>query len=207
MSVLGGFGFDVHGRELRVDLLSLPAPRDGPAARPPTAGLGGLRNQFETVDVAWSHDAEVAAIESGNGPEVEPLGGSHHGGVDGAERQVGVLGHEFGDPQPVGGLDGQRRQRPAGQVAKELDFGRRSQAGGEQIRDLGDHQLRHEQRVRVVLQQVQRVGVMSVVSVDVGVERAGIDQQTLQDSSSRRISSIRAEISWRPLRPAAAASS
>ncbi len=157
--------------------------------------------------MSWSHDAEVAAIESGNGPEVEALGGGHHGGVDRAERQVSVLRHEFGDPQPVGGLDGQRCQRPAGQVAKEPDLGRRSQACGEQVRDLGDDQLRHEQRVRVALQQAQRVGVMSVVSVDVGVERAGIDQQTGQESSSRRISSIRWETSWRPLRPAAAASS
>jgi len=48
--------------------------------------------------------------------------------------------------------------------------------------------------------------VVSIVGVDVGVERPGInDEGTYRTASAARISSIRSEISDRPLRPAAAA--
>jgi hypothetical protein len=41
-----------------------------------------------------------------------------------------------------------------------------------------------------------------VVGIDVGVERAGIDQQSYRPASWRRISSMRSDTSVRPLRPA-----
>ena len=56
-------------------------------------------------------------------------------------------------------------------------------------------------------QQIEAGSVVAVVGVYVGVERAGIDDQSDGDASWVRISSIRSDMSRRPLRPAAAASS
>ena len=44
-----------------------------------------------------------------------------------------------------------------------------------------------------------------VVCVDVGVERAGVYEESYRETSSRRISSMRTETSCEPLRPAAEA--
>jgi hypothetical protein len=49
--------------------------------------------------------------------------------------------------------------------------------------------------------------VVSIVSIDVGVERSGVDDQRDEPNSAARISSIRSEISVRPLAPAPAARS
>jgi hypothetical protein len=47
--------------------------------------------------------------------------------------------------------------------------------------------------------------VVVVVTVDIGIERAGVDDQRDEPTSARMISSIRSEMSLRPLRPEAAA--
>lgn len=49
--------------------------------------------------------------------------------------------------------------------------------------------------------------MMSVVGVDVGVERPGVYQDRYLVTSAARSSSIRSEMSSRPLRPAPAARS
>ena len=54
-------------------------------------------------------------------------------------------------------------------------------------------------------EQIQAGRVMSIVCVDVGVERPGIDDQRDAGTSLARISSMRSEMSEQPLRPAAAA--
>jgi len=56
-------------------------------------------------------------------------------------------------------------------------------------------------------EQVEARGVMLVVAIDVCVERAGIDDQSDEPTSLARISSIRSEMSERPLAPAPAARS
>jgi len=80
------------------------------------------------------------------------------------------------------------------------------EAGSQQVRRLGDDQLRHYERARVRLQEIEALGVVSVVRVHIGVQRPGVDDQGDPATSAARISSIRSEISERPLRPAAAAS-
>ncbi len=47
--------------------------------------------------------------------------------------------------------------------------------------------------------------MVTVVGVDVGIERAGVDQKRYRLTSARRISSIRSEMSGVPLRPTPAA--
>ncbi len=49
--------------------------------------------------------------------------------------------------------------------------------------------------------------VVSIVSIDVGEQRPGVDDQSDEPNSAARISSIRSEISVRPLAPAPAARS
>ena len=55
------------------------------------------------------------------------------------------------------------------------------------------------------LEQFEALGVVVVVCVDVGVERAGVDEEGYRATSSRRISSMRTETSCEPLLPAAEA--
>jgi hypothetical protein len=57
------------------------------------------------------------------------------------------------------------------------------------------------------LEQLEAGGVMGVVGVDVGVEGARVDDQRDRRLSARMISSMRSEMSLRPLRPAAFAPS
>ncbi len=57
------------------------------------------------------------------------------------------------------------------------------------------------------LEQLQAGGMVPVVAIDVGVEGPGVDDQCDGWTSLARISSIRSEISARPLAPAPAASS
>ena len=56
-------------------------------------------------------------------------------------------------------------------------------------------------------EEFKRLVMVSVVGVDVGVERPGVDQDRYFATSAARISSIRSEMSSRPLRPAPAARS
>ncbi len=58
---------------------------------------------------------------------------------------------------------------------------------------------------RAGLEQVRTRGVVSVVAIDIGAERAGIDDQSDGCTSLARISSMRSEMSSRPLAPAPAA--
>jgi hypothetical protein len=57
----------------------------------------------------------------------------------------------------------------------------------------------------VGFEQFEALGVVVVVFVDVGVERAGVDEESYRETSSRRISSMRTETSCEPLLPAAEA--
>ena len=54
-------------------------------------------------------------------------------------------------------------------------------------------------------QQVERFDVVPVVGINVGVERPCVDEEGYRVTSAARISSIRLEMSSRPLRPAPAA--
>ena len=63
------------------------------------------------------------------------------------------------------------------------------------MHDFGDHEGRHDQRARVRLEQFEALGVVLVVAVDVGVQRAGVDDQCDRVTSPAMISSTRSEMS------------
>ncbi len=57
----------------------------------------------------------------------------------------------------------------------------------------------------MLLEKMKALGMVAVVRVDVGVQGPGVDQERYGWASARRISSIRSEMSDRPLAPAPAA--
>ncbi len=54
-------------------------------------------------------------------------------------------------------------------------------------------------------QEVKRFAMVAVVGVDVGIQWSSVDQDGYFTTSEARISSMRSEMSSRPLRPAPAA--
>ncbi len=57
----------------------------------------------------------------------------------------------------------------------------------------------------MLLEKLKALGMVAVVCVDVGVQGPDVDQERYCRTSARRISSIRSEMSDRPLAPAPAA--
>ncbi len=164
--------------------------------------------QRERLDMPGADRREVTAVDGGNFGDVEPLGSGDHRGVDGSEPEVAVGGYELGEPEPVACRHGLDRERAGGEVSQEADLGLGAEPGGQQVRDLGDDEDRDDQRAGMCLEQLERCLVVSVVAVDVGVERPGVDEQgRYRRTSAARISSIRSETSCCPLRPALAAPS
>src|SRR6185437_7382003 len=97
-------------------------------------------------------------------------------------------------------------ERTIGQVTEESHFSFGAQPGTQEVDHLGDDECRDDQRARMGLQKLQRRRMVCVVGVNVGIQRARIDDNCpYRPTSAARISSIRSETSLRPLRPAAAA--
>jgi hypothetical protein len=70
------------------------------------------RQQLGCDLVPWADDAEVAAIKRRPFGGVEALGGGDHRGVNGAERQVAVLGDELCDADGIAGVQWRLTQAP-----------------------------------------------------------------------------------------------
>lgn len=153
-------------------------------------------------------DAEVTSVEGGDLRDPEALGGSDDRRVDRPEREIAVGSDELGHPEPVARghmVDGEGAAR---KVAEEPDLRFDAESRRQQIRDLGDDEARDDERTEVGLEQLETRSVVSVVGVDVGIERACVDEQRgYRSASAPRISSMRSEMSLRPLRPVLAASS
>jgi hypothetical protein len=147
-------------------------------------------------------DGEAPSIDGRDVIGLEPLGGSDDRGVHCAERQVAVLRHEFGDAHPVGRRDWFNDQIASGEITQETHLGVDAESRAEQVGHLGDHEGGHDQGPRVRFEQIEACGVVAVVSVDVGVQRAGVDDQCDEPTSLASISSMRSEMSARPLAPA-----
>ncbi len=105
------------------------------------------------------------------------------------------------------GATGSGMRFPAARVAEESHLGVDADAGAEQVDDLGDDELRDDQRSDVGLEEVEAGGVVGIVAVDVGVQRTGVDDQRDPGTSAARMSSMRSEMSVWPLAPAPAARS
>lgn len=162
--------------------------------------------QRERFDVLGPHDGEMTAVDSGDLDNPQSFGRCDDRCVDSSQWQVPVAGNQFGDAEPVGCCHGFDGERAHCQVAEEAHLGSGAQAGAEQVDHFGDDEGRDDQRTRMGLQEIQRCLVVSIVSIDVGVQRSGVDEQRgYGATSAAKISSIRSEMSLRPLRPAPAA--
>ncbi len=79
--------------------------------------------QREGVDVVWTYDGELTAIDSRELTDVQSLGRGHDGRVDGAERQVAVPGDQFSDAQPIGGTTGSTLNAPSARSPRKRTSG------------------------------------------------------------------------------------
>ena len=78
----------------------------------------------------------------------------------------------------------------------------KARARPDQVRDFSYDEIWNGQRPGIVLEERKALLMVSVIGVDVRVERPGVDEDGYRAHSSRRISSMRSEMSLRPLRPA-----
>jgi hypothetical protein len=156
--------------------------------------------------VAGTYDREVPPVDRRDFGDTETLGRGDDRRVDRAKRQVAIARDQLGDTDPVRcrhrlDLEGAGRE-----IAEEADLGLGAEARRQQVDDLGDDQRWDDQRAGMGLQQLERRLMMSVVGVDVRVERTGVDDDRgYGATSAARISSIRSETSLCPLRPVPAA--
>jgi hypothetical protein len=155
--------------------------------------------------VSWANDREISSIESGELNDAETFSGGDDRSVHGSQREIPIAGNKLCDPDPVARLNWFGDQVPGGEVAEEPHLGFDAETGLEQIGDLGNNELRNDERPLKTREQGQAGFVVAIVFVDIGVERAGIDDQRDRRASRRKISSIRRAVSRRPLRPALAA--
>lgn len=121
-----------------------------------------------------------------------PSGRSRHSATSSAMR-IGSLA-----------CSGSTAKFAAGEIAEEANLSLPAQSGLDQVGDLGDDEHGDDERSRMRLQQLQAGGVVGVVGIDVGVERASVDDQRDGTYSEARISSIHSETSSPPPRPLAA---
>lgn len=97
-------------------------------------------------------DAEVAAVQGRHFSGVEPFGCRDHRGIDGAERQVAVLGDELCNADGVAGMERLNHEVAAGQIAEETDLGLPAETRLDQIGDLGDDERGNDERPRMGLE-------------------------------------------------------
>jgi len=99
-------------------------------------------------------DAEVAAVERRHFGGVEALRRGDHRGIDGAERQVAVLGDELCDADGVARVQRLDREAAGGEVAEEADLRLPAQPSADQVGDLGDDERGEDEGAWVGLQQL-----------------------------------------------------
>lgn len=142
-----------------------------------------------------AHDAEVSVGDGRDLGDLESFGCCHDRGIDGAEREVVVFGDELGDAQQIGGVNRFEREGARGEIAEESDFRAPAQPVRDQVGDLRKDERWDDQWAGVSFQQLKARGVVGVITIDIGIERAGVDDQCDEATSARMISSIRSEMS------------
>ncbi len=130
-------------------------------------------------------------IQRGDLTDPQPFGGRDDGGIHRAEREVTVTRGQLRDAFPVSGEDGLGAQHAGSQIADKPDVRRDTEACRNEVGDLAHDEERDEQRPRMCLEQLEALGVVTVVGVDVRVPRAGIDQDCAAPSSSGSFTVVR----------------
>lgn len=93
----------------------------------------------------------------------QALGRRYDGSVDRPEREIAVGRDELGDPQPVRRGDGFGNEVPRREITDEAHLGIGSHTRSEQVRHLGDDQLRNDEWAGVRLEQPEALFVVGVV--------------------------------------------
>jgi len=107
--------------------------------------------------------------------------------------------------KPVTGRHRLDPELARGEIAEESHFGIGTQTRCDKIADLGDYKSGHHEDARMGEEQLKAGFVVPIIGIDVGVERPGINDQGYGATSLAKMSSTRSEMSFCPLRPAAAA--
>jgi hypothetical protein len=99
------------------------------------------REYLEPLRMSGTNDAEVPAIECADLNDAQSLGGCHDRRIDCSESEVRILRNEFGDPDPILGMDGFRDQVPRCEITEESNLSLRTKARFQQISDFDNHKL------------------------------------------------------------------
>jgi hypothetical protein len=158
--------------------------------------------------VVRAYDREVASVDSRDLGDAQAVSRDDDRCIHCAQWQVAVARDQLGDPQPVRDRHRLNGERAAGEVAEEADLGFCAESSRDEVADLGDDQGRDDERAGMGLEQFECDSMVSVVGVDVGVQRSGVDDERgYRATSAARISSMRSATSLRPLCPPPAAPS
>ena len=114
--------------------------------RPTNRSPDSLGEQAERGAVARAHRPEVALVEGDHQVGSESLGQGNDRRIGPADREIGVLLDEVGDPRPVSG--GWRVHVEVTKAAQERSLGTRPKTTAEQVRRLRDNEGRdHEVQI------------------------------------------------------------
>ena len=160
-----------------------------------------LREQLQGIHMSGPDNGEMPTVQRCDLTNPQPLRGGDDRGIGCSEGQITVGDDELGYAQPVGGRDRFSDQVPGRQVAQKASLGVHPKSRADQVVGLCDHEHGDDQRSRMCLQQLQAGLVMTVICIDIGIERSGVDQDGYRATSALRISSMRSEMSGCPLWP------
>lgn len=170
---------------------------------------GGSGQQGERVEVARADDGEVPPVQGRDLAEAEAFGDRDDGGVDGPERQVGVLGDEVGGAGVVGEVQVDNLELAAAEGGQERGLGLGAAAGNEQLADLDDDRGGNPDRSGVVSSSARQAAwwvsraFATATSGPVSASSMNAAQPALRWVSSSRRSSARCASSGSALRVAA----
>jgi hypothetical protein len=152
---------------------------------------GDLRSgkTFESVNVAWAHDAEVPAVQGGNFGRAQSLGGGDHPGVDGPEREVHVGLDEITGAPEFCLADMFDIELARGQAAEEPCFDTRSRASCQQAGHFCYHEIRNHQWFSDLFEKGCACRMVRVVAKGGSNQWPGIDNDGSQGNPSASISS------------------
>ncbi len=170
--------------------------------------------QRECLTGPGTDHAEMPPIRRSNDVSLTSLGAGDHRCVHRTKWEVSVPSNQVRHTEPIGGVNRLDIECAGSKIAEKANFSLSAETGTDQINRFGYHQCRYNKDTGVRRQQDLADVVKRIVSIDVGIQRAGIDDYHSLGASDlspthsvERISSIRAETSARPLAPAPAAKS
>jgi hypothetical protein len=107
--------------------------------------------------------------------DIEPFRGGHNGCIGTSQPQIGVFGKQLRDPSPVSLIHGLRQDTAGGEVLDKSPLWLISHSAREEVGDLGDNKLGHDERPRQRRQKLQTLFVIGVAAIGLGIQRASVD--------------------------------